>query len=88
MPFPMSSHTASLLAIYGRNIAVNTFKRGWSTSQLATLLGVSSNAVNRITSGRNHYLDPELLQRFAELFQVDFNALLQPQPGIDYSNDA
>ncbi len=84
----MSSHTASLLAIYGRNVDVNAFKRGWSTAQLATLLSVSPTAVNRIRSGRNHYLDPELLQRFTELFQVDFNALLTPQPGIDYSTDA
>jgi transcriptional regulator with XRE-family HTH domain len=81
-------HTASLLAVYGRNLDVCAFKRGWSTSQLATLLGISSNALNRIRSGKNRSIDPELLQRFSELFQCDFNALLMPQPGIDYKTDA
>lgn len=80
----VSSHSASLLAIYGRNIDVAAFKRGWNTAQLATLLGISTNALNRIRAGRNRSIDPEILQRFTELFQLDFNALLMPQPGIDY----
>jgi transcriptional regulator with XRE-family HTH domain len=84
----VSSHTASLLAIYGRNIDVAAFKRGWSTAQLSTLLGISTTALNRIRSGRNRSIDPELLQRFTELFHCDFNALLTPQTGIDYKTDA
>lgn len=83
-----SSHTSSLLAVYGRNVDVAAFKRGWSTNQLASLLSISPNAVNRIRNGRNTSIDPEVLQRLTELFSCDFNALLTPQPGIDYPTNA
>jgi transcriptional regulator with XRE-family HTH domain len=83
-----SLHTASLLTVYGRNVDVAAFKRGWSTNQLASLLKISPNALNRIRGGRNTSIDPEVLQRFTELFNCDFNALLMPQPGIDYPTNA
>lgn len=78
---------ASLLTVYGRNIDVAAFKRGWSTPQLAGLLNISPNAVSRLRNGRNTLIDPKILQRLTELFNCDFNALLMPQPGIDYSTD-
>jgi DNA-binding Xre family transcriptional regulator len=84
----MQTRTAPLLSIYGRNVEVNAFKRGWSTAQLATRLGITPEAMRRIRTGKNRSIDPDVLSAMTDLFQCDYNALLTPQPGIDYTNDA
>lgn len=78
---------ASLLRIYGRNIDVACFKRGWSPQTLASRLGISINALNRVRFGRSRYIDPGVLIGLTELFTCEFNELLSRQPGIDYSSD-
>ena len=84
----MASNPSSLLSVYGRNVAFQLFKKGWSTSQLATFLNISTNATNRLIRGSNSYIDPTVLDQLIALFQVDFNQLLQKQEGVAYDRDA
>lgn len=89
MPMPTSPpSTNPLLTTLGRNVDVYAFKRGWSAQHLATRLGVSVNALNRVRFGRCRYIDPAMLQGLTELFNCSFDDLLLPQPGIDYRPDA
>jgi transcriptional regulator with XRE-family HTH domain len=84
----MPAQQPPLLLVYARNVEHCAFKRGWSASRLASELGVSLNSLNRIRFVRSRYLDPEILEALLEIFGCEPNALLLPQPDIDYSSEA
>lgn len=81
----MQPRIAPLLSIYGRNVEVQAFKRGWSGAYLSTRLGIKPHTLNRIRLGRNRSIDPEVLEALTDLFGCTYNDLLLPQPDIDYT---
>lgn len=80
----MATQEPPLLHVYARNVQHCAFKRGWSSTKLASELGVSLNTINRIRFGRSRYIDPEVFVALLKLFGCTPNDLLLPQPGIDY----
>lgn len=81
-----SPKAASLLRVYGRNVDVACYKRGWTALELAKRLGISINQLNRVRFGRNRSIDPDVLIGITELFNCEFGDMLTPQPGIDYTS--
>ena len=73
------------LPVYGRNIELYTFKKGWTSTRLASELGISVGTLRRVRFSRGRYLDLELMQELMRVFSCDPNDLLLPQPDIDYS---
>lgn len=80
----MGTQRPSLLAIYGRNIEHQAFRRGWTAAQLARKLNVTPTSLNRVRLMRGRYIDPELLEAFLHLFKCEPNDLLLAQDGLDY----
>lgn len=79
----METHE-QLLKVFGRNIDVASYKKGWSPQVLASRLGISVTALNRVRFGRSRYIDPKLLVGLTEVFGCTANDLLYPQAEIDY----
>lgn len=81
----MPSPRPHLLRVYARNVELWACKRNWSFARLARELGVNANALMRIRSSRNRYIDPELFGALMDVFGCEPNDLLMQQPGIDYT---
>ena len=74
-----------LLPVYGRNIDHFAFKKGWTSTRLASELGITAGTLRRIRLSRGRYLDLDLMLELMRVFSCSPNDLLLPQPDIDYS---
>jgi len=74
-----------ILSIYGRNIEMYTFKRGWSVHRLADELNCTVATLTRIRKCHNYLIDPELLSSLLRVFNCSPNDLLLPHDDVDYT---
>lgn len=74
-----------LLAVYGRNIQVAAFKRGWSMKRLAHEAGCTVATLTRVRLGHNKLIDPELFSSLLAAFDCCPDDLLLPHPDVDYN---
>jgi DNA-binding Xre family transcriptional regulator len=75
------------LAILGRNLEYEGFKRGLSPSQLASELGISPEVLRRLRKGRGSMLSLELLNSLCEFFEMSPDELLLPRPELEYPDE-
>ena len=73
-----------IMRIFALNIERFAFQRGWSLSVLCDQLGISRNTVERLRYGQATYINPELLAAALEVFEVEPNDLLLPNPEIEH----
>ena len=76
----------SLQTVYGRNLAFEAYRRGWSVKETAAELGTTEIVVHRIRQAKNVNSDAELLAKATRVFNCDFNALLVPRDELSYES--
>lgn len=74
-----------LITIYGRNIEIFAFKRGWSMRHLADEAGCTVATLTRVRMRHNKTIDPELLASLLSIFNCRPDDLLLPHPDVDYT---
>lgn len=74
-----------LLTIYGRNIEVAAFKRGWTMRRLAHEAGCNVATLTRVRMKHNKLIDPDLFSALLAAFDCRPDDLLLPHPDVDYN---
>ena len=83
-----SKKDPSLLVVYGRNVEMFAFKRGWTMRQLANEVGCTVATLTRVRMRHNKMIDPDLLSSLLSVFGCTPDDLLLPHPDVDYTSVA
>jgi len=75
-----------LQTVYGRNLSYEAYRRGWSVKQTAEELGTTEIVIHRIRQAKNVNLDASILAKATQVFDCDYNTLLEPREDLSYES--